>query len=113
MPQETKSQKRKRWTPVWVACLLLIGVAAWTSTLLPQPAAKSEHEAGVEKREAVPYLGVWEGQLARFDGVNDTPEEVYEVRISSLPESEQKRLESGITWESEEAFAQLIEAYTG
>ena len=111
MPQKTKSQQQKRWTPVWVACLLLIGVAAWTSTLLPT-VSKPEQKVQSEKKGS-PYLGVWKGNLARFDGVNDTPEEVYEVRISSLPESEQKRLERGITWESEEAFAELIEAYTG
>jgi hypothetical protein len=111
LQQETKSQKRKQWTPVWVACLLLVGIAAWTSTLIPMK-NNPEQKAQSEK-SPLPYLGIWEGNLARFDGENTVPEEVYEVRVSSLPKEEQNRLKNGITWESEEAFAELIEAYTG
>ncbi len=110
--KETKHEKQRRWTPVWVACLLLIGVAAWTSTLLPQPEAKSEREIGVEQQKAAPYLGVWEGKLAQFDGVNTEPTEVYDVSISSLPKEEQERLREGVTWEDDEMLAMLIDGYT-
>ncbi len=110
--EETKREKQKRWTPVWVACLLLIGVAAWTSTLLPQSDAKDEREAGVEEQAAVPYLGIWEGKLARFDGVSTEPEEIYDVFVSSLPKEEQERLKNGVTWEDDEMLAMLIDGYT-
>ncbi len=110
--EKTKQKKQRSWTPVWVACLLLIGVAAWTSTLLPQPAVKSERETGVEKQQTAPYLGVWEGKLARFDGVNPEPEEIYDVSVASLPKEEQQRLKEGVTWENDEALAMLIDGYT-
>ena len=106
---ETKREKTRRWTPEWVACFLLIGVAAWTSTLLPQPKANGEQ---VEKQQTTPYLGVWEGKLARFDGVNREPMEIYDVFVSSLPKEEQERLKEGVTWENEEAFALLMDGYT-
>ena len=106
-------QKDKRWwTPVWVSCLLLIGIAAWTSTLLPQPTPKNEYGTGAEKQGATPFLGVWEGKLARFDGVNPEPQEVYDVVVSSLPKEEQERLKNGVTWADEEALALLIDGYT-
>lgn len=109
--KERKREKQRRWTPVWVACLLLIGVAAWTSTLLPQPDEKTEREAGVEQQTA-PYLGIWEGKLARFNGVNPEPEEIYDVSVSSLPKEEQERLKYGVTWGDDETLAMLIDGYT-
>lgn len=113
MVEKIKQKKQRSWTPVWVACLLLIGVAAWTSTLLPQPAVKSERETGVEKQETTaPYLGIWEGKLARFDGVNAEPEEIYDVSVSSLPKEEQERLKDGVTWEDDETLSMLIDGYT-
>lgn len=112
MVEETKNEKRRHWTPVWVACLLLIGVAAWVSTLLPQPIAKSEGQPQAEEQAKAPYLGVWEGKVARFDGKNAEPQEVYDVAVSSLPEEEQQRLKNGVTWEDEEMLAMLLEAYT-
>ena len=57
-------------------------------------------------------VGEWEGRLAVFSEGRQTPDQVYDVYISTLPEEEQKRLETGIPASSEKELASLLEDYT-
>ena len=57
-------------------------------------------------------VGEWEGRLAVFAEGRQTPDQVYDVYISTLPEEEQKRLEAGIPASDEKELASLLEDYT-
>ncbi len=57
-------------------------------------------------------LGVWEGQLAVFEGDAAFPQKLYEVPVSSLPPAEQEKLKAGISVESIDALQLLLEDYT-
>ena len=57
-------------------------------------------------------LGVWEGQLAVFEGTAAFPQKLYDVPISSLPIPEQQKLKAGIAVEDADALQVLLEDYT-
>lgn len=61
--------------------------------------------------EANYRLGVWEGKLAVFLGESLAPDEVYDVDITSLPETEQQRLQEGIACDAP-TLERLLEDYT-
>ena len=105
MRKETRAEERRRLMPVLIACVLLIGVAAWASALLPD-------DQGVPKQASKQVLREWNGQIALFTSDSDEPIEVYEVAVAALPEQEQKRLNEGIVIENEEMLAELLDNYT-
>lgn len=109
MRKETRAEERRRLMPVLIACVLLIGVAAWASVLLPQ---ESERDVLPAERTAQQMLREWNGRLALFKGDATEPAEVYEVTVAALPEEEQQRLREGIAVESEEMLAALLDNYT-
>lgn len=109
MAKETRAEERKRLMPVLIACVLLIGIAAWISALLPtEPDTKNAPTERVAGR----ILREWNGQIALFESAVDEPVEVYEVTVAALPEEEQQRLRAGIVIEDEEMLADLLDNYT-
>ncbi len=109
MQEKTRAEERVRWLPVVIACVVLIGVAAWVSVLLPtEPDAKNVPTEPVSGR----LLREWNGQVALFEGASGEPIEVYDVTVAALPEEEQERLREGIVIDSEEALALLLDNYT-
>ncbi len=111
MSKESRAKERRRWMPVIISCLLLIGAATWASVLLPQPKAQTLPKTQTTQ-QAVPYLGLWEGKVGLFDGIRPEPVEVYEVTVAALPEEEQRRLQEGIVVENEETLAAWLDSYT-
>ncbi|MBR5539777.1 MAG: BofC C-terminal domain-containing protein [Clostridia bacterium] len=109
MRKETRAEERRRLMPVLIACVLLIGIAAWVSVLLPE---EPKQEALPAERSAQQMLREWNGQLALFEGDGTEPAEVYEVTVAALPEEEQQRLREGIVIENEEMLASLLDNYT-
>lgn len=109
MQRETRAEERRRLMPVLIACVLLIGVAAWVSTLLP---GKSDIKSVPTESETRQMLREWNGQIALFQGDSDEPAEVYEVPVAALPLEEQDRLREGIVIENEEMLASLLDNYT-
>ena len=57
-------------------------------------------------------LGIWEGKLALFTEGRESPDEVYDVYVQTLPKEEQDRLRQGIAVGSEEELAGWLEDYT-
>lgn len=57
-------------------------------------------------------LGVWEGQLAVFEGEAAFPMKLYEVSVASLPAPEQEKLRQGISVENARELQVLLEDYT-
>lgn len=109
MQRETRAEERSRLMPVLIACVLLIGVAAWVSTLLPRESDARNVPAEPTTRQT---LREWNGQIALFKGDDDEPAEVYEVTVAALPEEEQERLHAGIVIEDDEMLAALLDNYT-
>lgn len=66
----------------------------------------------VAPERAAYTLGVWEGQLAVFQGDNAFPQQLYEVSVAALPRVEQERLKNGIAVENEAELLRLLEDYT-
>ena len=56
-------------------------------------------------------LSVYQGRVAVFAAGSDTPEEILNTRITSLPSDEAERLYNGIPAADAAALQQLIEAY--
>lgn len=109
MQKETCAEERSRLMPVLIACVLLIGIAAWASVLLPQ---KTDTKSAPTERGSQQILREWNGQIALFEGDSAEPAEVYEVTVAALPREEQERLREGIVIESEEALSSLLDNYT-
>ncbi len=109
MPKETRAEERKRLMPVLIACVLLIGIAAWASVLLP---TETDNKDAPTERAAQQILREWNGQIALFEGDTNKPTEVYEVAVAALPEEEQQRLRAGIAIKDEEMLADLLDNYT-
>lgn len=57
-------------------------------------------------------MGVWENKLALFIPPATSPDRVYDVYLTSLPEEEQQRLQEGIEIFDERELASLLEDYT-
>lgn len=85
-----------------LACILL-GVL-YTAFIKDNPPSKT--------LTVPPYtLGVWEGNLAVFEGADTTPMQVYEVDITTLPVEEQQKLMAGIAVDKTQ-LQLLLEDYT-
>lgn len=112
MPWNQFKNEHDRWLPAVIACLILIGGALWAGSFLPEtsepsPLVKSEAAAFTTQT-----LREWNGCVARFEGDSDTPTEIYEVAVSSLPEDVRAQLAQGIVLSSEAELLSWIENLT-
>ncbi len=71
--------------------------------------------AAPQKREVVyPYvIKAYHGNIAVYKNGESTPQEVYDLPISILPEADAKDLETGIFAKDEQELRRLIEDLTG
>ena len=61
-----------------------------------------------------PYtIGVWEGQVAVFEGAQEFPRQVFDVYVAALPEEVRRRVTEGVPADSEAELSVLLEDYTG
>ncbi len=110
--EQTEKERERRWVPVWIACGLLVGAAMWASTLLPTGGERAA--VGEPTAAGFPQvLTVRDGQLVLLAEPDGAVAERYEVFVRALPEEEQRRLAAGVTVNSEEELAALLEDYTG
>lgn len=112
MPKGKIKNKQDRWIPAVIACLVLVGAAIWASVLIPEQKPEAELPRGADTTFDTQVLGQWEGKLARFTSHSDTPAQIYDVPIASLPEDVQQQLSQGITVTSEEQLVSLLENFT-
>ena len=124
-PPEEPAARRPR-TPAVLMVTVIGGTAVLLALLrflvLKPPAAEAEPPAsqgavsGTQQEEPAGailcILGEWEGKLAVFAPNGISPQEVYDVYISTLPEEEQQKLEQGIPVYDEGTLAGLLEDYT-
>lgn len=93
------------WALAVSAVVLAVLVFVVTRFVLPQPT-----------REALPpryTIGVWEGQVAVFEGAQPFPKQVFDVAVSTLPEELRQRLNAGVPAHNEAQLSVLLEDYTG
>jgi hypothetical protein len=57
-------------------------------------------------------IGSWEGQVAVFEGQAAYPMQVFDVYVSTLPEEERTKVQTGIPVADETQLYQLLEDYT-
>ncbi len=57
-------------------------------------------------------IGNWEGQVAVFEGQAAYPMQVFDVYVSTLPEEERAKIQTGIPVADETQLYQLLEDYT-
>ena len=107
------TERNKRWFPVVIACVLLIGTAAWASALIPFEKQKTSVITATTASEYPQLLCVKDGVLVRVAGDGETVLERYEVPHASLPIEEQQALAKGIWVSDEAALSALLENYTG
>ena len=94
---------------VAIAAVLATGILAFIymryAEDVPQPDTSRTTDA--------PYtLGIWEGQLAVFNGKDAYPAKLYDVAVEALPDTEQQKLRAGIAVASEGELEALLEDYT-
>lgn len=104
----------KRGSAAIAAAITLLCVSALATVVVRQTAA-SAPSPHAETTHATPYrvLREWNGKLAVFLPESSTPETVYEVWVSTLPEEEQARLHAGVEVAGNEELLSLLEDYTG
>lgn len=56
-------------------------------------------------------VGSWKGYLALFDPGKQEPKQIFPRLVSSLPESDQKALEAGISVRNQRDLESLLEDY--
>ena len=112
-------RKTAVWRTTAAAVLTTAGcVAAWIGLAVQTgrtPDTEQPEPAGMTTAAQAVYrvLGVWQGRLAVFRPEEETPERVYEVWVSSLPDAERERLRAGIAVSDRRELLALLEDYTG
>lgn len=59
----------------------------------------------------VGYLGLYNGQLALFNGSNPAPDTVLPYRVELYPEADRESLRNGIPYNSENELNRLLEDF--
>lgn len=98
------------WRPlVWalLASAVLVGVLLLVVTRYVLP--RTEGEPASPRYT----IGVWEGQVAVFEGSDPYPKQVYEVAVSTLPEELRRRITQGVPAHNDAQLSVLLEDYTG
>ncbi len=93
------------WALAVSAVLVAIGMFLVVRFVLPQPA----------REPAAPRytIGVWEGQVAVFEGAQPFPKQVFDVAVSTLPEELRQKITEGVPAHNEAQLSVLLEDYTG
>ena len=96
------------WFLVISLCITAMLLGALVSEMAnPEDKTSAEEPPG----QAYRIIGVWEDHIAVYRPQSDTPERVYEARVSALPTEEQQKLREGITVYDGKALAQTLEDY--
>ncbi len=113
MPWNNFKPEHDRWLPAVIACLILVGGALWAGSFLPKdtapPTEVKESDTPVFEAQT---LREWDGRVARFGEGSDTPLEIYDVAVASLPPDVQAQLAQGIAVTGEEELLSWIENLT-
>ncbi|HCC34496.1 MAG TPA: hypothetical protein DEQ02_02195 [Ruminococcaceae bacterium] len=98
-------------------------MAVFSAVIITSSAVKPPHsdiripeapkESIIKTVTPVYILKDYEGKLAVFPFESDTPEQILDVFISSLPEYDQRQLQKGVLVYSSEQLDSLIQDYDG
>ncbi len=97
---------------IWFLAILLCVVVLLLGAILSE-SQRIRNEPPVDDPTGRAYriIGVWEDRVAVYLPQTDTPEHVYEARVSALPADEQQKLREGIAVYTGEALAKQLEDY--
>lgn len=88
------------------AALVLAAVILWvvfTFVLTPSEG---------ERDNARYTIGVWEGQVAVFEGRHAFPRQVFDVHVDTLPEQQRREVLEGVPAADDAELSVLLEDYT-
>lgn len=95
------------------AALLLLAVVGIAGAFALQKLPRAEEPAETTERTPALYtLSEYDGSVALYQRGFAMPVQVFDTRLSSLPEAEQALLRAGIDAESDEQAQKLIEDFT-
>lgn len=94
-----------------ISVLSLISIGANSIKLITEKPTVTEREYEIKEETAYTLKG-YNGQLALFTNHGNKPCKIFDIFISSLPQEDKTRLETGITVYTEEEIQKLIEEYT-
>lgn len=103
----------KRAVIVTAAALLtaaVIAVFVWVGKT-PVPEDGTAPPDAATPSQPYRIVGVWDGKVAVFLPLADTPETVYDTRVSTLPEEERQKLSAGIAAPDSDMLKRLLEDY--
>ncbi len=99
-----------RW--IWILAIAIVVTVLLLGAIVSESVRIGEDP---EPREplgrAYRIIGVWEDRVAVYVPQTDTPERVYEARVSALPAEEQQKLREGIAVYNSETLAKTLEDY--
>lgn len=113
---------------IWTAAAVVLALLAVGLSLTLRPAAPStainnkplpaatELPLPLPAEPAVPAgwrVGIYEGHVAVFAAGTETPEQVLETAVASLPVADREALRRGIFVSDRKALAALLEDYDG
>lgn len=97
---------------VWITAILLCAAVLLLGAILSESQRIGEPPSDDEPLgRAYRIIGVWQDRVAVYVPQTDTPERVYEARVSLLPSEEQQKLREGIAVSDSDTLAQYLEDY--
>ena len=101
-----KNKKVLKSVKILEITALLLALASFASVKTDEP------EAITGAKEKYYVLSVYDDRVAVFENGSDTPSEVFDTYISSLPYTEQTELINGIRVSGRHELQKIIEDYT-
>lgn len=97
---------------IWFLAVVLCATVLLLGAILSESQRISEEPQNEDPTgRAYRIIGVWEDHVAVYLPQTDTPERVYEARVSTLPTEEQQKLREGVAVSDSEALAKRLEDY--
>lgn len=97
---------------ITAACILSAGTAAAFSSLHQQRQRENSILSESSISSPMYWLREYEGRLAVFRDGTDTPVQIIDLDVRTLPPYDQGLLQSGIAADSEQELSRLLEDYT-
>ncbi len=99
---------KKKFIVLSIVTLILLGI------IITKENNRNVYEKSyfAQGQEQYYVLKSYKGRMAVFEGNSDIPEEIFDIFVSSLPEADQRQLNSGIYAVNPDELYKIIEEYS-
>ena len=98
---------------VWRSLLWALAVSLMLSAVILFVLFRYVMPAEKTTRPVAYTIGVWEGQVAVFEGDSAYPRQVFDVYVDALPPQQRQEVLDGVPAEDDSRLSVLLEDYTG